>query len=191
MSLWSRARMPGPRERSEAPAGGSGWALSPAVTAAAIVAAVCLVAAFVLSRPELVLVAAPLLLAAVVGWSSRPETAAARTRVTIAGDDADGRVGVDAVAEADGRADGVHLRIHRADRRPEDAVVTPRGPRGCASVSPSRTPGRNGFCRSPPVGSARTPRGPAIPAFPPSPSAWCGRPRSGSAASRCPRACSA
>lgn len=126
MSLWSRARMPGPRERTEAPAGGSGWALSPAVTAAAIVAAVCLVAAFVLSRVELVLVAAPLLLAAVLGWSSRPESAAARARVTIAGDDPDGRVRVDAVAEADGRVDGVHLRIHRTDRRPEDAVVTPR-----------------------------------------------------------------
>ncbi|MEN2737577.1 DUF58 domain-containing protein [Microbacterium sp. X-17] len=118
--------MPGPRERAEAPAGGSGWALSPAVTAAAIVAAVCLVAAFVLSRLELVLVAAPLLLTAVLGWSSRPDSAAARARVTIAGDDQDGRVRVDAVAEADGRLDGVHLRIHRTDRHPEDAVVTPR-----------------------------------------------------------------
>ncbi|WP_258046084.1 DUF58 domain-containing protein [Leifsonia shinshuensis] len=126
MSLWSRARMPGPRERTEAPAGGSGWALSPGVTAAAIVAVVCLVAAFVLSRVELVLVAAPLLLAAVLGWSSRPESAASRTRATIGGDDPDGRVRVDAVAEAEGRVDGVHLRIHRADREPEDAVVTPR-----------------------------------------------------------------
>ncbi|MEY9850768.1 uncharacterized protein (DUF58 family) [Leifsonia sp. EB41] len=126
MSLWSRARMPGPRERTEAPAGGSGWALSPGVTAAAIVAAVCLVAAFVLSRVELMLVAAPLLMAAVLGWSSRPESAAARARVTIAGDDPDGRVHVDAVAEADGRVDGVHIRVHRTDRRPEDAVVTPR-----------------------------------------------------------------
>ncbi|GAA4147690.1 DUF58 domain-containing protein [Leifsonia shinshuensis] len=125
MSLWSRARMPGPREREEAPAGGSGWALSPGVTAAAIVAMVCLVAAFVMSRVELVLVAAPLLLAAVLGWSSRPQAAGARTSVAIGGDDPDGRVRVDAVAEAEGGVDGVHLRIHRADREPEDAVVTP------------------------------------------------------------------
>ena len=129
MSLWSRARMPGPREQPELPAGGSGWALSPAVTAAAIVAMVCLVAAFVMSRLELVLVAAPLLLAAVLGWSSRPGDAASRTSVGIGGDDPDGRVRVDAVAEAEGRVDGVQLRIRRADREPEDAFVTPANAR--------------------------------------------------------------
>jgi uncharacterized protein (DUF58 family) len=125
MSLWSRSRMPGPRERPARQEGGSRWSLSPAVTAAAIVATVCLVAAFVMSRLELVLVAAPLLLSAVIGWSSRPDGAAARTSVAVAGDDADGRVRVEAVAEAEGRVDGVHLRIRRSDREPEDAVVTP------------------------------------------------------------------
>lgn len=129
MSLWSRARMPGPRERAEGEAGGSSWSLSPAVTAAAIVAIVCLVAAFVMSRLELVLVAAPMLLSAIVGWSSRPTTAAARTSVVIGGDERDGRVGVDAVAEADGAVDGVQLRVRRADREPEDAIVTPAAAR--------------------------------------------------------------
>jgi uncharacterized protein (DUF58 family) len=125
MSLWSRARMPGPRERPDAAEGGSGWSLSPAVAAAAIVATVCLVAAFVMSRLELLLVAAPLLLSALAGWSSRPESAAARGRLVVGGDDEVGRVRVDAEVEADGRIDGVHLRIRRADREPEDAVVTP------------------------------------------------------------------
>lgn len=129
MSLWSRARMPGPRERPEVEEGGSQWSLSPAVTAAAVVAAVCLVAAFVMSRLELVLVAAPLMLTAVIGWSSRPQTAAARASAVIRGDEEDGRVRVDAVAEAEGRVDGVHLRIRRSDREPEDALVTPASAR--------------------------------------------------------------
>lgn len=129
MTIGTGARRFGVREsRSPRPPGGAAWTLSPAVTAAALVAVVCLVAAFVLSRVELVLVAAPLLLAAVLSWGSRPagngSGAAARTTATILGDGADGRVQVDGVAVADGRPDALQLRIVRADRRPEDAVVT-------------------------------------------------------------------
>lgn len=133
MALWPRTPPPGPRERPEAE-GGPGWTLSPALAAAATVAVVCLAAAFVTARLELVLLAAPLLLTAVIGWSSRPGTAPVRAVVTLDGDEPDGRVRVDAVAEAEGGADGVHLRIRRADREPQDAVVTPRAARRLSFV---------------------------------------------------------
>ncbi|WP_348787874.1 DUF58 domain-containing protein [Leifsonia sp. NPDC080035] len=107
------------------PSGGSAWSLSPGVTAVAIVAGVCLVGAFVMSRIELVLVAAPLLIAALWGWGSRPAGATATASATIAGDDPDGRVAVEATASAAGGPDAVHVRVSRADRAPEDAVLTP------------------------------------------------------------------
>ena len=119
--------MTAPRESgAPRPPGGSGWALSPGVIAAAVVAGICLVAAFVLSRIELVLVAAPLLLSALWGWGSRPAGAAARTSATIVGDRPDGRVAVEASARTDGDPDAVHVRVTRADRAPEDAILTPR-----------------------------------------------------------------
>lgn len=129
---------PGAPDASGAPAGAAaaGWSLSPGVTAGAVVAAVCLIAAFVLSRIELVLVAAPLLLAALWGWTSRPraggEGVAVTSAATIVGDEPDGRVAVDASASAGtgpgapDAPDALHVRIVRADRSPEDAVLTPR-----------------------------------------------------------------
>ncbi|UAJ77902.1 DUF58 domain-containing protein [Leifsonia sp. ZF2019] len=122
---------------------------SPAQTGAALVAAVCMTAAFLFGRVELVLVAAPLLLAVLGDRVRRPRDGSAVTMrahavaavdgsepapgIAGAGEPArdDGAtarvaVAVSAAAAPGSHPDAIQLRITPADRAPVDTVLTPR-----------------------------------------------------------------
>ena len=127
-----------PRAQSDtapaaAPAAARGrWVRSPAQAGAALVALVCLTAAFLFGRVELVLIAAPLLLAALVDRAWRPEAGAAvQLTASVAIPAGDGRpstvpVVLTAAPTSNSRPDAVHLRLATADRAPFDAVLAPR-----------------------------------------------------------------
>lgn len=110
------------------------WVHSPSQAGAALVAVVCLVAAFVLGRAELVLIAAPLLIAALVDRARRPEagagvdsTAHAMSASADTGVAASAvSVVVSAVPRPGSHPDAVHLRLSPADRAPFDVVLTRR-----------------------------------------------------------------
>jgi len=110
---------------------GGRWVRSPAQAAAALVSVVCLVAAFVFSRAELVLIAAPLLIAALVDRSRRPSAGAAVELAVEIADPAEGTTSavtaiLSAAIERDAAADALHLRLATVDRPPFDAVLAPR-----------------------------------------------------------------
>jgi uncharacterized protein (DUF58 family) len=104
---------------------------SPAQAGAALVALVCLAAAFLFGRVELVLIAAPLLLAALVDRAWRPEAGAAVGLTATVASSTEGRpstvpVVIAAAPASNPRPDAVHLRLATADRAPFDVVLGPR-----------------------------------------------------------------
>nr|WP_179702730.1 DUF58 domain-containing protein [Leifsonia naganoensis] len=105
---------------------------SPAQAGAALVALVCLAAAFLFGRVELVLIAAPLLLAALIDRARRPEEGAAvQLTATVASPAGEGRpstvpVILTAAPASISQPDAVHLRLATADRAPVDVVLAPR-----------------------------------------------------------------
>ncbi|MFF2051952.1 DUF58 domain-containing protein [Leifsonia sp. NPDC058194] len=110
-----------------------GWRPSPAQTGAALVAVVCLVAAFLFGRVELVLIAAPLAVTALVDRARRPDDGADAAVRPVAATEPIGEasrptvvVAVEAEAAPGTRADAVHLRLAAADRPPFDVVLSLR-----------------------------------------------------------------
>jgi uncharacterized protein (DUF58 family) len=125
------------------------WAVSPAVAGAVVAGVVGIVAAFAMSRPEPALVAAPLLLAAALGWDRRPRSAAPAgdavlLRTTVTAEDAahDAAVTVRAEASASQRPDAVQLRLSLGGAAPVDAVLTPRAAARLTAVVPLVHSGR-------------------------------------------------
>lgn len=119
-------------QAAEAAAARGRWMRSPAQAGAALVALVCLAAAFLFGRVELVLIAAPLLLAALVDRARRPDGGAAvQLTATVASPAGEGRpstvpVVIAAAPASNSRPDAVHLRLATADRAPFDVVLAPR-----------------------------------------------------------------
>jgi|GEM_PF-666783 len=107
----------------------AGWMPSPSVAGAVVVGVVGLVAAFVMSRVEPALVAAPLLLAAALAWDRRPRRTGDGSDATAVA--ADGVGGAAAITVA---ADGVDAADATAVAA--DAVAGADAPRAAPSVVP-------------------------------------------------------